>query len=469
MVISPLFFIFSRPKRARVLYILSTSFYLPPSAFKTLQTSIELYLSAISLSTDVYLVADARFNLARAILDLVEMAEDGDSEESILGSQGASGWRTRAWELLLQVETVQESYLSNSENVVVEDAMQAEEQKQTGEGDAGEASDDEAWERQMPTFASLVETLLLMIEVRTDFWLAADQTSAEEPALVASLLDKARAASARVDNPEQRTECEVRCKLGEIASWRNFRSSDKIEVEAGGYIQQLKAATTAELEIDLRNQVTIAIMDLHADLARSVPDQAWQQLSQAITTGTSYITASNSNSTPSIQVGGAVLTPQALFTATLYSSLSILSLRRGLLADQGVEAAARNLKALLVNAEAYANKALHSLGWSTFASDNTVPRALPAPAGWDAEAVGKTAVFNLARGLFYLSTTIGTVVPEEVVQAAKAKLAKLGQRIATSERSFNSVDVRRYVEDVETDEGSMREPEKAFWQTLLTS
>lgn len=434
-------------RRARVLYILATSFYLPPEAFRCLQTSIELYVSSQKLTSDIYLLADARFNSARAILDLVEMADDA-GDLGVLGDKGSDGWRAEAYELLNIVARTQSEFLQSSADD--QTGSQTEPQEEAAMSQSGES--DSVYEQQMPTQDSLLETLLTMVEART----AERELSETARAQVATLLDEARRVCEQLIGDE-RTSADIRWLTACLEARRASGEIGSAEDAA-----QLVAAVSNSSDEEVRNLALTTLLELlSAQAASSPPDVAWRILSQATKIATDYLTA-DAGTTPSIQMGGAVLTPRALFRASLCNTLSTLALRRGLLSESGLDAATKNLKALLVNAETYARKALDELQWASIAGAG--PITLPAPAGWAAECVGRNATFEVLRALFYLSES---TVPAEVATAAKGRLELLLARIRLMPRPIAPQDLERYIDDVSIDEGPLRPREVAFWKRLV--
>lgn len=444
-----------------MLYILATSFYLPPQAFQYLQSSIELYMTSQNLTTDIYLLADARFNLARAILDLVEMAEDVGDEGSVLGDKGAAGWRAEAFELLKSVGQVQANFLQSGADDSNE-PQQTESSKADNDGEGGVADEDgdedSVYEQQLPTQESLLDTLLMMIDVRTAAAAAGNVVPQNERLEIGTLLDQARNACEQMTDAQQRASAELRWLIASVEAKRAAGDTGTPDDAT-----KLSGLLTSATDEDVRNEGLTTLLDLQAAQAgQSVPDIAWRILSQATKTGTDYLAAS-AGSTPSIQMGGAVLTPRALFRASLYNTLSTLALRRGLLSDAGLETATKNLKALLVNAETYARKALEELQWNSIATAASGAITMPAPAGWSAECVGRTAIFALLRALFYLSEA---AVPADVAAAAKTRLQVLLDRVRTIPRPVTPQDLERFIDDVSTDEGPLRSQEMAFWKRL---
>lgn len=238
-------------------------------------------------------------------------------------------------------------------------------------------------------------------------------------------------------------------------------------------LQQLGFFPTAEVEAKLN--FYDALIELYKTSSRlnatEHPAIAWDDLGKAVQACTA-----------ALELPFSVVT-NPLSRASLSLELSRISLRRSFLP---LPAAEKNRGTLLKNAETYANRCLVALSWGSLATEQTgvgagsgtlsiglgsgaVTGQVPPTQGWDHERLGRTTGLTLLRILWIGSTTMGSAPAGSSTTAKAEKLLRAVKALGkgSEERKVGRIDVERFVEEVELEEGVLRDGEIKFWEGIV--
>jgi hypothetical protein len=493
---------FSKRLSARVLYLLSTQFHLPPTPthHTLLTSSLSTYRQALTLTQDPLLESDTAYNLAIGLIEWADLAEDFvfpgitiTSGVAGLGEQGIERTRIEARELLEKVCVFQQAYLSTHPEDSEENPDLGQDAEMNIDEEADEGPSSNMFETHIPTPSSLLDTLLLIVDLDISLLGALDPDlnsailTAEPTQIVIKRAQALLREARKVDTIGLLTtikESELATVLLDMGILFDpaVDSPAVISKEPEAQLivlRQLKERLDGlqpqadSLDVDTKLAYSTALSNLHGLVARVATP--WEQLSSSITI-----------TNKALALPFSILT-NPLSQASLSLDLGHTSLRRAFLAietnSQRAEVAVKNLAVLLKNAETYTNRALTALSWASLASEaasgfssstggtlsiglssSASSSNLPPTQGWDHERLGRSAVLTLLRTLWYSSSDM--FGPTHVAPAgAQDKGAKLLSKIKAlkAERRIDPVDVERFVEEFELEEGGLRDEEALFW------
>lgn len=459
---------------ARILYIIATTFHLPPHALATLRQSLMLYNQALESTTVPLRRIDAGFNLAVGLAQLADWMEEGLEEG---GDAEVRRTRERAVGLLMEVAQAQEAFLTAN----------AEDGEDLGDVDAepgaDEDSDDGAttFEEHVPTPSALVETLFGIIDVTTSIWASLPTIDSLPPLMAPQAIDQLlqRTMHLAESTGDVSLAGMTHVKRLEVALVL-VKSSETTDIPP--LVDQVRAvwqaATVKESTLDDETRIACAEVLVNASTYLSYrasdAQQAWQHLSFATQVATTSLGLP------------PLLTVSPLANASTLLDLATLSIRRALVSQRFPDfpTAKANAKQLLANAQVYANRALKDLGWTALMSEsvgavaggartlsigigNGAPStSLPPVTGWDRETLARTTVLTLLRAL-YQTTLVGSDAGS--TDKAETLLARLRglRRTEGQERWLTGRDVQRFGETLEDDEGQIHAGEAQFWRDFM--
>ncbi|KAL7420007.1 hypothetical protein Q5752_004970 [Cryptotrichosporon argae] len=482
---------------ARVQYVLASSFLLPPSALDIYGSSIALYRQALGMTDSPLLQIDACYNIAQSCTGLADAMEDIEGERV---ADGVAELRDAARVFLERAAVMQESWIRShasapegeeeagavadaasattteaieaeaepaevaelagpSDDMAVDSADSDDEGEAGGEGAGGRA----VFEEHVPTPSALVDTLLALVDLHLT---VLESTSSPASDAIAPVLALAAAHVA----PGQQAALD----LAEIAVllaedrvvWRMYRAEASAASGAARSVEGAARALDALLasldvsppdDASVRADILTTLADTHAAaaarvafVARNEPEFILGAPSPAGQQAWAHAGAAVDALTRALALPAPGLPP--LFKAHALSVLSAASLFRARLADMS-SAAHANAAQLLDNAHTYAARAAAALGWTIDGA-----RIEPGyPAGWDAEALGRSVVLQLARVGYYAAKVGGEDKGKGLVESLKG----------TGPRNLGRRDVERWLEDIEDDEGVVSAEERAHWDALV--
>ncbi|OCF77006.1 hypothetical protein I204_02715 [Kwoniella mangroviensis CBS 8886] len=499
--------------QARALYTLSTSFLLPPTSLAPLRRSIELYRLATTLTNSPLLRMDVAFNLSQSCSSLADILEDPDVDNTQIDE--VRKLREEARDILQEVMDGQEEYLratseeddvDETEEVVDEmevapaDSAQDEQNMQVDEDKDQDEDQDEkegSFETHLPTRSTYIDTVLTLVDTHLSLWTSTTEPktpSEEEQMAVRQILDRAGVFAP----PGRQAEldlCEVKVLLGmDSIVWEIYKYQAHPNMGLEKSLEGAIAALTAILgslditppeDLTVRPEILTILSDTHMEIAnrmlvlnKQLPpgpsplaQQAWYHLSQA----TSHLTTA-------LDLPTNALTPKA-FKPSVLLSLSKASLRRARLADIH-ETAKRNVGQLVDNAFTYAGRAGEGLGVKFVKMDESTSTAasgmslsiggtlggeeLPWQSGWESELLIRNIILHQLRNGLYASQT--DLVPEEQDrQKYGSALQKIMKKLSglKGERMLSVNDVKRFLAEIEDEEGLIEDLEKSWWNELF--
>ena len=469
-----------------MLYTLSTSFLLPPDSIVQLRVSVLLYHLAINRTDSNFLQLDANYNRALTLTECADLMENSgfmdDSENDEATAASVRKLRDEARELLMDVFLGQEDYIKamneGDDHVAAADsAMDQERSDSEMEVDQSATEetedDDKAYEVHVPTPSSLIDTALAFVDVQLTIWEVDGPTKAptdEEQAVFGAFLEIASSLAP----PGRQIEiffAEAKCLL---CLDRIVWDQRKMEAKVGSGVERsLEAAVTAleKLLVGLDGQpadqetvradILVTLADTHSTIATRMlfltpqlppgpsplAQQAWSNLTQAVTHLSSALNLPSNASTPN------------LFKPSVLLSLSNVSLARAKLWSTN-ETARRNAAQSMENASTYSSRAYEMLKWNA--------AVLPYPAGWDTESLARTIALQRLRVCFYGSKT--DVVPEARERYAQSAVEMMNQLkdIQDKARRVNEADVKRWIDDIQ-DEGGIDDSEREWWKEVVAA
>ncbi|WWD07600.1 hypothetical protein V865_005701 [Kwoniella europaea PYCC6329] len=504
--------------QARALYTLSASFLLPPTSFAPLRRSIELYRLATTLTNSPLLRMDVAFNLSQSCSSLADILEDLDVDNTQIDE--VRKLREEARDILQEVMDGQEEYLratseeddvDETEEVVDEmevapaDSAQDEGRMQV-DGDKSKDQDQEenegegegSFETHLPTRSTYIDTVLTLIDIHLSLWTSTTEPktpSEEEQMTVRQILDRAGVYAP----PGRQAEldlCEVKVLLGmDSIVWEIYKNQAHPNMGLEKSLEGAIAALTAILgslditppeDLTVRPEILTILSDTHMEIANRMlvlngqlppgpsplAQQAWYHLSQA----TSHLTTA-------LDIPTNALTPKA-FKPSVLLSLSKASLRRARLADIH-ETAKRNVGQLMDNAFTYAARAGEGLGVKFVKIDGALTTTgsgmslsiggtmgggqdLPWQSGWENELLIRNIILHQLRNGLYATKT--DLVPEEQDrQKYGSGLQKVMKKLSglKGERKLGAEDVKRFLAEIEDEEGLIEDLEKFWWNELF--
>ncbi|KAJ9112529.1 hypothetical protein QFC22_006286 [Naganishia vaughanmartiniae] len=477
---------------ARILYIIATTFTLPPACLATLDESLNTYTAILSTTDSPLCKIDAGFNLAVGLAQMADWVEEGLSEEHGGGKdKQVLALRERALGLLYDVAQVQEAYLAeNTEQGDEGDMDRAEPADIPADGDEDEESP-ATYEEHVPTPSALVETFFEIVDTTTSIWASLPPSSGLDnlpttytPAAIDQILERCTTLAHQTGDVSLDGMVAVKrleAALVACQYQQTLQLSPLVDRTKGAW--QTAIAKDSAIDAETRLACAEVLMDVESHLVRRTQDpaQIWQHLSAA----TQIATASLANPPP--------ITTSPLSGASTLLNLSTFSLRRALVSIEHptFSPSVTHRKQLLANAEVYANRGLKELGWTAFASEAVgvgagsktlsigIPSvtssggsiALPPATGWDRESLARNTVLALLRSLYYQSILL-TQDPAAVATAQRKADKLLSQlqalrRTESQSRWLRMADVSRFADVLEEEEGTVRAEEKVFWEQLV--
>lgn len=460
--------------RARILYIIATSFHLPPRSLSILRQSLALYTTALQTATAPLRQIDAGFNLAVGLAQLADWQEEGLEN---VGAEEVRSLRERAVGLLMDVAGAQEAYLAENEGEKGDEGDDG----VAGNVDESEDDNDETttYEEHVPTPSALVETLFEIIDITTLIWATLPTLDSLPPHMAPQAIDELLQRSMQIATASNDVSLAGSVHVKRLDVALTLAKTTGIELPLSDVRNVWQTATAKESPIDDETRLACAdaLVTASAYLAYRALDaqSAWQHLGFA----TQVATTSLSLPPP--------LTVSPLASASTLLDLTTLSLRRALVSLRFPDFASSkaNGKQLLANAQVYANRGLKDLGWTTLMSEpvnavaggasrtlsigvpsSAAATSLPPVTGWDKESLSRTIVLTLLRTFYYQSTLLSDA---EFVTTAQKKaetlLARLQalRRTESQERWIGRRDIQRYVEMLEDEEGVLPQAEAQFW------
>ncbi|KAK8847456.1 hypothetical protein IAR55_005314 [Kwoniella newhampshirensis] len=501
--------------QARALYALSTNFLLPPSSLDPLRRSLVLYRQATTLTNSPLLRMDVGFNLSQACSSLADVLEDLDPEDS---KAEVRKLREEARDVLQEVMDGQEEYLratgedtevAEAENEVIDVVEAGAEGEQSMEVDSkseaaenGQEDESATFETHLPTPSTFIDTVIALIDLHLSLWDSAPvprTPTEEEQGVVRNILDRAGPLAPPGRQAElDLTEIKVLLAMDSIV-WDLFRAQAQVGMGLERSLEGAIAALGAVLasldvappqdELTVRADVLTTLADTHTVIASRMlflntqlppgpsplAQQAWFHLSSA----TTHLTTALDLPT------NAANAPRE-FKPSVFLSLSKVSLARARLSPIN-ETAHRNVEQLIDNASTYAARAGEGLGWKfllvgSIATSTTNTGALslsiggasvsgssnelPYQAGWESESLARTISFQQIRVCLYASRT--DLLPE----TSRKKYAEGLERIlnglqsvkpSDTERKVGERDLKRWLGDLEDDEGGVLDIENGWW------
>ncbi|KAJ9097385.1 hypothetical protein QFC20_006209 [Naganishia adeliensis] len=431
-------------RSARILYIIATTFHLPPRAINTLRQALELYHQSLESTTATLRRIDAGYNLAVGLAQLADWTEEGFGE-----GDEAEVRRTRekAVGLLMDVATAQEAYLATN-------------QEEDGEGDIGEVadgadeeSDDGAttYEEHVPTTSALVETLFEIVDITTSIWAALASLDSLPPQMTPHAMDQL------LQRSLQLAESTGDVSLARMAHIKRLEVALILikfsETDISALVDQIKAvwqaATAKDSKVDDETRIACAEVLINAStyLAYRATDaqQSWQHLSSATQVATM-----------SLEIP-AKLTVAPLWNASTLFDLATLSLRRALVCAAFSGLCNRQSKRQAADSRTRRSSGLEAALLTT---------GLPPVTGWDRESLARTTVLTLFRTLYHQASLLSDASAQTKAETLLTRLRDL-RRTEAQERSLTSRDVQRFVEMLEDDEGQMHVGERQFWKDFV--
>lgn len=459
---------------ARILYIIATSFHLPPRSLTILRQSITLYTTALETATAPLRQIDAGFNLAVGLAQLADWLEEGLEDA---GAGEVQSLRERAVGLLMDVARAQEAYLA-------ENSEEAGEEGDEGVAGTADDSDEETttFEEHVPTPSALVETLFEIIDIATSIWATLPTLDGLPPLMTPQAIDELLQQSMQLATSANDVSLAGMVHVKRLDVALTLARSTGIEPGLDDVRALWQTATAKESPIDDETRIAcadvfVAASTLFAYRSTNAPS-AWQHLAFA----TQVATTSLGLPPP--------LTVSPLASASTLLDLTTLSLRRALVSLRFPDFATSkaNGKQLLANAQVYANRALKDLGWTMVMSEpvgavaggasrtlsigvpTNTAASLPPVTGWDKESLGRTTVLTLLRTFYYQSTLLSDAEAVATAQKkAETLLARMQalRRTESQERWISRRDVQRYVEMLDDEEGAMQQAEAQFWKDFV--
>ncbi|WWD21548.1 hypothetical protein CI109_106034 [Kwoniella shandongensis] len=505
--------------QARALYTLSTNFLLPPASLDPLRKSIDLYRRATTLTNSPLLRMDVGFNLSQSCSSLADVLEDLDPDSEEIKAE-VRKLREEARDVLQEVMDGQEEYLRATgeetevalaeEEVIEEGSTEGEagEQEQGMEVDSESKDEQEdghesaTFETYLPTPSAFIDTVIALIDLHLSLWdsTPVPQTpTEEEQAVVRNILDRAATLAPPGRQAElDLTEIKVLLAMDSIV-WDLFKSQAQVGMGLERSLEGAVAAIGAVLasldvappqdENTVRADVLTTLADTHSVIASRMlflnvqlppgpsplAQQAWYHLSQA----TTHLTAA-------VELPTSLANTPREFKPSVLLSLSKLSLSRARLAPVN-QTAQRNVVQLMENATTYAARAGEGLGWKFLRIDSAPPAptsgtlslsiggaaggsssSLPYQAGWDSESLGRTIAFQQIRVCLYASRT--DLLSEDLRKKYAEGLEKVVKglkAITGDERKVGARDLKRWLGDLEDDEGGVLDIEKTWWDQVF--
>ncbi|KAI5450279.1 hypothetical protein NCC49_003190 [Naganishia albida] len=460
----------ARYNRARILYIIATTFHLPIRALAPLRQSLELYHQSLQDTTVPLRRIDAGYNLAVGLAQLADWMEEGLGDGDDVDVRGT---REKAVALLMDVAQAQETYLAANQDEGEEDVGEAGNGTEEGSDDGGTT-----YEEHVPTTSALAETLLEIIDLTTSIWAASSTLDSLPPQMTPPAVDQLLQRSLQLAESTRDVSLAgmAHIKRLEVALVLvKFSETDLIAL-----VEQVKtvwqAATMKGSKVDDETRLACAEVLINAStyLAYRATDaqQAWQHLSSATQVATTSLGIP------------AKLTVAPLHNASTLFDLATLSVRRALVGQRfpDFSTAQANAKQLLANAQVYANRGLKDLGWTTLMSEavgavatktlsigvaSGVATGLPPVMGWDRESLARTTVLTLLRTLYYQTALLSDASAQMKAETLLTRLRNL-RRTEAQERWVTARDVQRFAEMLEDDEGRMLEGEAQFWRDFIS-
>ena len=503
--------------RARVLYTLGTAFALPPQAQLLLETSIQLYKHAVSLTQSPLLVMDVGYNLAEALVSLADLLEDIQARDEA----GVRALREEATIVLGRVLDGQEDYLTamqeeqeqgDQQDIAVDptDASAAptaaaDETVEAVEGgaehdqpattteeegmevDEGSEEQEGPYETFLPTASTLVDTLLSLISLQLTLWssVTPSQTPSEEAQValrqmidrVAPLVPASR--QAEIDLAEIRILLTV-----DGLVWDMYHAEARPGAGAEKSLEgAVMALTSLFVSLDVqppedatvRADVLVTLAETHLAIVRRVTSVA-TQLPEGPSpvgqqgwwhTGTAVDTLQTALDLPR-----SAATPRG-FQSSVLLQMSVASIERARLARIN-ETAKRNAKQLVDNALTYSARAADALGWKGFISATpSIPAGVevPYPSGWDNESLAQTILLtHLGALLLAVNGDLlleGDRQPyEKRIDGVLGQLRRVGESEENAGRRIRLAEVERYIRDLEEEE-PIGEDEKGWWAGVI--
>ena len=469
------------------MYTLATSFHLPPTAISTLTQCIRTYQLALTRTTSILLQLDARYNLAQAQIELADMTEDLYPSRR----DDVRQLRSEAFALLGNVMEGQLEYLrsgsiSDSHSLEEDDVEVGEEPPgdvSMNEADGGGVEESTVYETHLPTPSSVIDTILLLIDLELTLWTAQEPLSPppdSEQQVVQNLLQQMRQITSRGRQAEaDLMEIKYLVALDEIVM-DGQRSSATLE---SGYETSLDGAIAVlqalykNLDVQppdeptVRADILTTLADIQFTAAKRRLDlgtrfgsaandrvrQAWELLSA---TGDTLTTAFNLPTSPS--------TPKLHKPSTHLSLSQVNFFRTRVSTSNDPDIAMRNCAQLVDNALILGFAAARSLGWNWIEPQTPIrpgPLDMPYPSGWDAELLARNVVLHILR-ICGASTlwTVSETLKERCTTISKGIMT--GLKKLTGERRLSKSDVVRFVKDIEDEEGGLLPEESQYWESL---
>lgn len=439
------------------------------------------------MTEEPLLQLDAGFNLAQSCTTLADMKEELDQADVTVRKL-----REEARDVLDRVSQGQEEYLIKAAEQQDAEATEAAIDEGVGEGEAAAenemdvdgAEDEEAtYETYLPTPASLIDTILALVDIHLSLWIFSDPLQPpEEPeqTAVRSILDRAAqwcppGRQAELDLAEMK----VLLTMDGII-WDLFKTHAS---PGSGSLQSLEGASAAlsrlldSLDVQVpdeptvRAEILMTLAECHTKIANRslfisvqlppgpnpLAQQAWFHHSQAITFLTKALDLPSMADTPKE------------FKPSVLLDLSKASLSRARLAPVN-ETAQRNISQLVENAVTYAARAGEGLGLSWVRMETAVLPStkadLPAPRGWDMEVLGREIILQQIRSCLFASEMDLTMAVKGKLNQGMANLLILLKSIP-GDRKVTKRDVERWVGDLEDEEVAIGETERGWWDKVV--
>ncbi|KAK4687776.1 hypothetical protein P7C73_g2334, partial [Tremellales sp. Uapishka_1] len=428
--------------QARVLYTLSTSFYLPPNAINHLESAINLYRLSTTLTDSSLLQMDAGYNLAQACADLADMVEDVDSDD--VRAEEVRALREEGRVVLERVIGGQEEFLINARST--EGSAEGDEEEVEAEAGATEMEVDdtekETFETHLPTPSALLDSTLLLATLTLSLWEAVtppEQPPEAEQTAMRTLLDRIAPSVPPSRQAEaDLTEIKILLTLDNLI-WEMYHSPTSIQ-SLSGAIRALSALLASPMEDDsVRADILGTLSDTHLELASrcatlaSPAEDIWSHTGEAIRYLTQALDLPMNASTP------------REYKPSILLNLSKASLFRASLKGT-YEAARRNERQLLENATTYSARAMAGLGFGR----KTAGLEIPFQRGWDTELLAREILLHQLRIAFFT----GGGESSDLVDALRS--------VKEEERRIGRGDLRRYVLDLDLEQ--LSDEERMWWK-----
>ncbi len=491
---------------ARVLYILSTSFYLPPTSIPILQQSVAVYRAAINLLENQStaeksfsspnpssnssritksLLLDGKYNFAQSLLELSELGKDIEPRKE----KEIEGYRIEALELLNEVARGQLEWVNqrakedaegseinleaSSEASSAMDQSEADEGMEVdGDGDEQEDADEsDAYETTEPTPSALIETYLLIIDtIRQSDSLGQRERSEVQNALESIRMLSSQVPSALVEAELAAIEVGVEVAKQEAAMSAGDGSKQMEEIKL--LLERVPSIREQENLSNLGINIKAKISTLHIEIL------SWKAKVEATPSRISQSTSSPAWITLTLATTTAITSvdlPVPILDAPLYKpsvllDLATLSLRRAALSCPPAE---KNRAQLIINAETYSNRALDALGWGYYASTNKtfgvgmMTPKIPHQGGWERESLGRKAVYRLGQ-VFLKGSRVYSIDQSGAEGKLKIWVEKIKALNAVPERQLSRLDLNRIAEEDEEEGLGKCKEEVAFWTEYMS-